>query len=139
MDITIPEGMSDAAMLALVVGFVSPLVLNFIVSALWPSWAKAVSAFIFSAIVGVITALVAGAFNGLSILSTVLLVLVVAVTSYQNFWKQVAPNMQRDAAKKEAIIVEEKKAETEAIIHSLPSAQVEYVSDSTPITKPPAV
>lgn len=95
MDIEIPQAMGDAAMLALVVGFLSPIVLNFIIKATWPSWVKSLTAFGFSAVVGVITALVAGAYDGLSIVSTVLLTLVVAITSYQNFWKQVAPNMQR--------------------------------------------
>ena len=100
MNITIPEEMNDAAMLALIIGFLSPLVLNFIVKATWPAWAKSLSAFAFAAVAGVLTAWITGAFEGLSIVSTVLLILVVSITAYQNFWKQVAPGMQRGADEK---------------------------------------
>lgn len=119
MNIDIPAEMGDAAMWALIVGFISPIVLNFIISALWPSWVKSLIAFGFSAVVGVITALIAGAFQGLSIVSTILLVLVVSITSYQNFWKNVAPNMQRDAAKAEAVKAQEREREA-----SIAAAQV---------------
>src|SRR5687768_6328895 len=115
MNELIPSGMTDAAMWAVIVGFVSPLALNFIVSATWPAWVKAVSAFVFSAILGTVTAFIAGVYEGLGIPSMILLTLVVSITSYQNFWKQVAPHMQRDAAKKEAIVAEEKRAEVEDI------------------------
>jgi hypothetical protein len=81
MDIAIPEGMTDAALLAVIIGFLSPLVLNFIVSATWPAWAKSLAAFLFSAVAGVLTAWITGALQGLSILSTVLLILVVSITS----------------------------------------------------------
>lgn len=115
MDIVIPEGMTDAALLAVVIGFLAPLVLNFIVSATWPAWAKSLAAFGFAAISGTLTAWITGAFEGLSVISTVLLILVVSITAYQNFWKQVAPNMQRDSAKAEAIKAEEKRAEVAAV------------------------
>jgi hypothetical protein len=108
MEIAIPEGMTDAALLAIIIGFLAPLVLNLIVSALWPSWVKSLAAFAFAAVAGVLTAWVTGAFQGLSILSTILLILVVSITAYQNFWKQVAPNLQRDA-KAKVIQVEEKR------------------------------
>lgn len=98
MDLLPPE-MGDAAMWAMIVGFVSPLVLNFIISATWHRNVKALVALGFSAVVGTITALIAGAYEGLSIPSTILLTFVVAITSYQNFWKQVAPSMQRDSEK----------------------------------------
>jgi hypothetical protein len=111
MDIAIPEGMTDAALLAVIIGFLAPLVLNFIVSATWPAWAKSLAAFVFAAVAGILTAWITGAFQGLSILSTVLLILVVSITSYQNFWKQVAPNMQRGAAEKQAQDEAAKKAE----------------------------
>lgn len=103
MDIAIPEGMGDAAMLALIVGFLSPIVLNFIVKATWPSWGKALTAFGWSVLVGVGTIAVTGAWNGLSVVSTILLILVVSITTYQNFWKQVAPDMQRGSAEKRAL------------------------------------
>lgn len=110
MNELMPAAMTDAAMWAVIVGFVSPLALNLIVSATWPAWVKALIAFLFSAIVGTVTAVIAGAYQGLGIPSTILLTTVVAITAYQNFWKQVAPNMQRDAAKKEAIDAEADRA-----------------------------
>lgn len=108
MDIVIPEGMTDAAMLALIIGFVSPLVLNFIVKATWPSWAKSLSAFAWAVVLGVATIAVTGAWNGMSVVTTILLILVVSITTYQNFWRNVAPDMQRGSAEKAAI--EEHKA-----------------------------
>lgn len=136
MDIVIPEGMTDAAMLALVIGFLSPLVLNFIVSAVWPSWAKALAAFAWSVVTGVLTIWVLGAWNGLTLISTILLILVVSITSYQNFWKQIAPTLQRGSAEKHAIEVREKNREesllkaevTEAaaatVVQAIPTAEV---------------
>lgn len=115
MDIAIPEGMTDAALLSVIIGFLAPLVLNFIVSATWPAWAKSLAAFAFSAVAGVLTAIVTGALDGLSIVSTILLILVISITAYQNFWKQVAPNLQRDSEKKAAIVVEEKNREASVI------------------------
>ena len=94
MEDLIPTGMTDTAMLAVIVGFFSPLVLNFLVSVAWRQWVKALVAFIFSAIVGTITALLTGSYEGLGVPSTILLTLVVAITSYENFWKPVTPNMQ---------------------------------------------
>lgn len=115
MDINIPEGMSEAGMLALVIGFLAPLVLNFIVNATWPKWVKPLVAFAFAAVAGVITAWITGAFEGLSIVSTILLILVVSITSYQNFWLKVAPNMQRGSQAKAAIEAEEKRADIAAV------------------------
>lgn len=104
MNELIPAEMTDAAMWAVIVGFISPLALNFIVSAMWPAWVKALTAFGFSAVVGTITAVIAGAYEGLGIPSTILLTLVVAITAYQSFWKQIAPNLQRGSAEKAAAI-----------------------------------
>lgn len=89
MNDLIPADMTDAAMWSVVVGFFVPLVLSFVVSATWPKWAKALAVFVLAAIVGTITALIAGAYEGLGIPSAVLLTLVVAITAYQNFWRQV--------------------------------------------------
>lgn len=133
MDIVIPEGMTDAALLAIVIGFLAPLVLNFIVSATWPAWAKSLAAFGFAAIAGTLTAWITGAFEGLSVISTILLILVVSITAYQNFWKQVAPNMQRDAAKAEAIKAEEKKAEVAAVAAPVAARVATDVVESLPV------
>lgn len=115
MEIDIPEGMTDAAALAFIIGFLAPLVLNFIINATWPKWVKPLVAFAFAAVAGVLTAWVTGAFEGLSIISTILLILVVSITSYQNFWLKVAPNMQRGSAAKAALDAEEKRAEIAAV------------------------
>ncbi len=111
MNELIPSEMTDAAMWAVIVGFVSPLVLNFIINATWASWVKALVAFGFSAVIGTVTAIIAGAYEGLGIPSTILLTAVVAITSYQSFWKQVAPNLQRGSEAKAALDAEVKKAE----------------------------
>jgi Na+-transporting methylmalonyl-CoA/oxaloacetate decarboxylase gamma subunit len=144
MDIVIPEGMTDAALLAVIIGFLAPLVLNFIVSATWPAWAKSLAAFAFAAVAGVLTAWITGAFEGLSIVSTVLLILVVSITAYQNFWKQVAPNMQRDSAKAEAIKDEKKEAEVAAVAVPVAAKVAQQVVNDQgdapePMTGPSAV
>lgn len=97
MNDLIPEGMTDTAMWAVVVGFVSPLVLKFLIAAKWRPWVKSAVAFLFSAIIGTLTALLTGAFEGLGIPSTILLVLVVSIASYKGFWDNVVPTMQRGA------------------------------------------
>ncbi len=131
MDIVIPEGMTDAALLSVIIGFLAPLVLNFIVSATWPAWAKSLAAFVFAAVAGVLTAWITGALSGLSILSTILLILVISITSYQNFWKQIAPNLQRGSEKKAAIVVEEKDREA-SVIAAQAAAKVE---EALPISR----
>lgn len=83
----IPTGMTDAAMWAIIVGFVSPLALKYIVNSEWLTQVKTLVAFLFSAVVGTITAVIAGAYSGLGIPSTILLTLVVSITSYENFWR----------------------------------------------------
>ena len=102
MDGVIPPQMTDAAMWSIIIGFFMPLVINFVVNAEWSQSAKAGIAFAASLVAGAGTAFFTGAYEGLGIPSSVLLTLVVAITSYQNFWKQVAPNLQRGMkAKKE--------------------------------------
>lgn len=95
----IPVEMTDAALWAVIVGFFMPIVINFIVSATWDARKKAVVAFVASAVAGAGTALFTGAYAGLGIPSAILLTFVVAITSYQNWWRQVAPTMQRDSEK----------------------------------------
>jgi len=90
-----PAEMTDAAMWAIIVGFVSPLALNFILSSKWSPKVQALVAFAFSAVVGAVTAIIAGAYAGMGIPSAILLTFVVAIASYQSFWKKVAPDMKR--------------------------------------------
>lgn len=130
MNDLMPVEMTDAAMWAVIVGFLSPLALNVIVKATWPAWVKSLIAFVFSAVVGSITAVIAGAYEGLGIPSTILLTLVVAITSYQNFWKQVAPTMQRGSEAKAKIDAKEQREEV-AIVAAPIAASVaqQVVSD----------
>jgi hypothetical protein len=135
MEITIPEGMEDAALLAIIIGFFSPLVLNLIINANWKSWVKSLVAFGFAAVAGVLTAWVSGAFEGLPVLSTVLLILVVSITAYQNFWKQVAPNLQRGSKEKAAADEAKKQGEIARIAAPVAQAVAENEVQSLPIAQ----
>ena len=89
MNELITTDMSEAAMWALIVGFLTPIVLKWVVNAEWKPWVKTVVSLVFSAVVGTITALIAGAYEGLGIPATILLTFVVSITAYQNFWSKV--------------------------------------------------
>lgn len=102
MDNLIPNDMTDAAMWAVIVGFFVPVVINFIVSATWSAAVKSGIAFVVSAVAGAGTAFFTGAYEGLGIPSAILLTFVVAIASYSQFWKNVAPTMQRNATIKRA-------------------------------------
>jgi hypothetical protein len=132
--------MTDAAMWAVIVGFISPLVLNFIISATWPAWVKALIAFGFSAIVGTVTAIIAGAYEGLGIPSTILLTAVVAITAYQSFWKQVAPNLQRGSEAKAELDAESKRRDVAAIAAPVAANVATQTVEAMPhdLTKPDA-
>lgn len=100
MNDLIPADMTDAAMWAVIIGFFIPVVMNFLLNAAWPSWLKSVLAFVASAIAGAGAAFFTGAYEGLGVPSAILLTFVVAIAAYSQFWKQVAPTMQRGAAVK---------------------------------------
>lgn len=104
MNDLIPTEMTDAAMWAVVVGFFIPVLINRIVSATWKPEVKSIVAFIASGVAGAGTAFFTGAYEGLGIPSTILLTFVVAIASYNQWWKQVAPNLQRDYKEKQAFI-----------------------------------
>lgn len=94
MNIDIPQNLSDAAMLAIIVGFLQPLVLQFILQSGWSAKLQALAAFGFSIVTGSATAYFAGAFTGLGVVSSVLLVAVVSISFYQGFWKKVTPGLK---------------------------------------------
>lgn len=100
MNDLIPAEMTDAAMWAVIVGFFVPVVINFIVSATWSTSTKTVIAFVVSGVAGAGTAFFTGAYEGLGIPSAILMTFVVAIASYSQFWKNVAPTMQRNASVK---------------------------------------
>lgn len=89
------EQLANAASWAIVVGFIQPIVLQFLLQAKWSAKVQAVLAFLFSMVVGTFTAFFAGAFDSVqSVVSIALLVAVVSIASYRGFWKAVTPNMK---------------------------------------------
>jgi ABC-type transport system involved in cytochrome c biogenesis permease subunit len=95
MDLSLlPPEMSNAALFAIIVGFIQPLVLQFILNSKWSASTQALAAFVFSILTGSATAYFAGAFTGLGIVTTILLVAVVSIAFYRGFWKQVTPNLK---------------------------------------------
>ena len=90
----IPADISQTALWAIIVGFISPIVLNFIIQSGWSARTQALVAFLFSAIVGAATAFFTGAFDGVGIVTGILLTFVVAISTYRGFWKQVTPNLK---------------------------------------------
>lgn len=103
MVIDIPAEIGDAALWAIIIGFLQPIVLNFILSAKWTSRVQALAAFGFSAVVGTVTAYFTGAFDGVGITTAILLTAVVSISAYQGFWKKVVPEAKRDIGTPEAI------------------------------------
>lgn len=135
MNELIPATMDDAAMWAIIVAFVSPLALDFLINANWNKWVKALAAFGFSAVVGTITAVVNDAYQGLGIPSMILLTAVVTIAFYQGFWKQVAPNLQRGSAKKAALEAEQKRTEIAAVAAPVAAAVAEQKVADMPVAE----
>lgn len=88
--------MTNLEMWALVVGFFSPVVLSVIQQPTWPQWARALVTFVFSVVVGGATAWFQNEFNGKDIVTTVLIVLVAAISTYKGLWQptNVAPAIE---------------------------------------------
>lgn len=136
----IPADFTQAAGVAVILGFFIPIVMNFINDAGWANWVKAVLTFVVSAIVGTITAFYAGAYEGLGIPSTIILTFVVAIAAYRMGWKNWFPNMQRGSARvAEEKAVEERIAEkalvaetAERVIADLPVAEVVVADPNYP-------
>lgn len=98
LNIDIPQATTDASLFAIIVGFLQPIVLNFILQSGWKDRTQALVAFAFSVLTGGLTAFFLGAFNGLSIVTTVLLVFVVSISSYKGFWQKVTPDLKQDTS-----------------------------------------
>lgn len=92
--IDIPTDLSNYALFVLIVGAVQPVVFNFLINSKWTSRVKALAALGYSAVTGALTAYFADAFNGLGIVTTILLVAVISITTYRGFWKDVTPKLQ---------------------------------------------
>lgn len=91
--IELPAEVTDAALFAIVVGFLQPVVLDLLIQTRWSKLWKALAAFLFSTVTGGLTAYFAGAFTGLGVVTTILLVAVVSISAYKGFWSQVAPKL----------------------------------------------
>lgn len=81
------EVLTDAAMWAIIVGFLTPPVLSIIQQPTWATHVRAVLTFIWCAVAGAGTAYFTGAFNGRSVITCILLVLVSAIATYKGLWK----------------------------------------------------
>lgn len=79
--------LTDPAMVALIIGFVSPHLIAILQQQRFKNWQRVGIAVLWSAVAGVGTAFFTGEFTGLSVVSSFLLVLVSTITFYKNFWK----------------------------------------------------
>jgi hypothetical protein len=88
--------MTNVQMWAIIVGFFSPLVVALIQQPTWSLKLRAVVGFLAAAVFGTGTAYFAGDFNGASLVSGILLVLVSAIASYKGLWQPtgVAPRIE---------------------------------------------
>lgn len=94
MNIEIPTEMGNLALWTSVVAFFAPVVLDLIIQSGWTARVQAVVAFLVSAVIGVVSAFFSGAFDGVGIVTGILLAFVVTITAYKGFWKQVTPNLK---------------------------------------------
>lgn len=83
--------MDDIQMWMLVVGFFSPVVISILQQPRWPDSMRATVAFLFSAVVAVVTYMLNGgsfAFdNARGLVTSILTVLVTTIATYKGFWK----------------------------------------------------
>lgn len=88
--------LGNLAMWSLIVGFLSPIVISLIQQPRWSDGVRAFVAFIFCAVAGIPTAYFAGDLEGKDYVTSGLLILVTAITSYRNFWKPtaIAPSIE---------------------------------------------
>jgi hypothetical protein len=94
MDIEIPQEASNLVLWTAIVSFFAPVVLDLIIQSGWNKRVQAIVAFLASAVIGVTTAFFSGAFNGVGIVTGILLAFVVTITAYKGFWKQVTPELK---------------------------------------------
>lgn len=89
--------MSNLAMWSLIVGFFTPIVVAVIQQPKWSSGARAVITFLFCIITGGVTTALQGALTGERLVSSVLLILVTAITTYKGLWQPTgaAPALER--------------------------------------------
>lgn len=88
--------LTDGAMWAIIVGFLTPPVLSIIQRPTWAQHWRAILTFVWCAVTGAITAYFASAFTGKSIITSILLVLVTAIATYKGLWKptSISPKIE---------------------------------------------
>lgn len=88
--------MTNVQMWAIIVGFLTPLVVALIQQPTWIPAVRAVVGFLAAVVFGTGTAYFAGDFNGTSWVTGVLLVLVSAISTYKGFWQPtgIAPRIE---------------------------------------------
>lgn len=80
-----------------VIGFFLPLLIAVINRKLWPSWAKAVTTFIVAGFVATGTAYFAGTFSQSDLVSSFLVVTLMAIGTYSLVWKPggITPGIEK--------------------------------------------
>lgn len=81
--------LSDLAMWSLLVGFIAPLLIAVLQQPQWTRATRALVTFVFCIVVGLGTAYFNGDFNGRSIVSSVLIVLVTAISTHSALFKNI--------------------------------------------------
>lgn len=101
--------MTDAQMWALIVGFLSPIVIAVVQRPTYGNQVRVLIMVAWSGISGTGTAWLAGEFTGRGITSCVLLVVISAISSYQSIWKplRVAPVIEAKTSGKRARVTEQ--------------------------------
>lgn len=79
--------MTNAQMIAVVIGFLSPPVLALIQQTPWKAPVKAVVTFLWAVVLGVVTTYFAGDWTGKNVIAVILVILTTAVATYQGWWK----------------------------------------------------
>jgi hypothetical protein len=89
------SGLSEKDLFDLIVGTGLPLLIAFIQQPRWSDSTRAVVAALVCILVALGTTYYAGQFTGTSVAKAIMLILLSAWASYQNFWKQtIAPKIE---------------------------------------------
>lgn len=88
--------MQNAEMWALIVGFVIPPLLAIVQQPTWSSTMRSIVMLATALVAGAGTAYFAGVFTSSDIVTSVLIVLVTGMSTYQGFWKKtgIAPKIE---------------------------------------------
>lgn len=90
--------MDDLTMWSLVVGTLLPPLISVIQQPTWPDWVRAVATAAIALVVGGLTAYFTGDLEGKTLVSSFLVVLVAAITTYKGFWKPTSVSPRIEAA-----------------------------------------